>query len=118
MNDMEYITQKLTELGWEDYYDEFYSKDGRFKADIFCDINDHYTVKIALLCIFDRWANSGVRVQFANKERVVSFFEKDEYMSVAFSEVTDIIKENISDSKTKGFLYKLIDMSAKWFNEV
>lgn len=118
MNDMEYITQKLTELGWEDYYDEFYSKDGRFKADIFCDIDGHYTVKIALLCIFDRWANSGVRVQFASKEKVMDFFETDKYMSVAFREVTDIIRENISDPKTKDFLYELIDKSAKWFNEV
>lgn len=118
MNDMEYITQKLTELGWEDYYGEFYSKDGKFKADILCDINDHYTVKIALLCIFDRWANSGVRVQFASKEKVMDFFETDKYMSAAFSEVTNIIKENISDPKTKEFLYRLIDMSAKWFDEV
>lgn len=103
MNDMEYITQKLTELGWEDYSGEFYSKDGRFKADIFCNIDGRYMVSVALLCIFDRWANSGVNVQFASKEKVVDFFETDKYMSAAFSEVTDIIKGNISDPETKEF---------------
>lgn len=116
MNDMEYITQKLTELGWEDYYGEFYSKDGRFKADILCNIDGHYEVRVALLCIFDRWANSGVEVKFTEKEDVISFFGKDEYMPIAFSEVTDIIKNNISDPETKEFLYKLIDMSAQWFD--
>ena len=119
MNDMEYITQKLTELGWKNYSGEFHSKDGRFKADIDYYNDDHYyEVRVALVGIFDRWANSGVEVKFASKERVISFFEKDEYMSVAFSEVTNIIRENISDSKTKDFLYELIDKSAKWFNEV
>lgn len=119
MNDMKYIKQKLTELGWKDYSGEFYSEDGRFKTDIDYNNDDHcYEVRVALVDIFDRWTNSGVEVKFTEKEDVISFFEKDEYMSVAFSEVTDIIKENISDSNTKGFLYKLIDMSAKWFNEV
>lgn len=115
---MEEIVQKLIDLGWEDCNGEFFSKDGRFKADIFCDINDHYTVKIALLCIFDRWANSGVQRTFDSKEKIINFFENKTYMTVAYEEALHLIGENLADYPSAvELMEKIIDMSIDWFHE-
>lgn len=121
MNDMEYITQKLTELGWEDYYGEFYSKDGKFKADILCNINGHYEVRVALVGIFDRWANSGVERIFDSKERAIHFFKNKMYMAAAYEEALSLIEENLADypsASTIKLMNKIIDMSIDWFHEV
>lgn len=122
MNDMEYITQKLIELGWEDYYGEFYSKDGRFKADIIyyenCDI---YYVRVALVGIFDRWANSGTQRSFDSKKKVIHFFENKIYMTAAYEEALSLIEENLADYPSASaieLMNKIIDMSIDWFHEV
>lgn len=120
MNDMEYIVQKLIDLGWEDCNGEFFSNDGRFKADI-TENHDIYIVRVALVGIFDRWVNSGVERIFDSKENAIHFFKNKMYMAAAYEEALSLIEENLADYPSTSIIKlmnKIIDMSIDWFHEV
>lgn len=79
--------------------------------------NNKYMIRNAILCHFDRWANSGNEFYVDTEEEVIKYFS-DNTMCIkdAISELAEAIIEdcgfkddNTNISKTIDFMYSLIE---------
>lgn len=116
--DINYITKELTNLGWDYKDNQFYSDDRRFIADVYYDKDDDvYIIDIALLRLFDRWANSGKRISFKSINEVIKFFKSGKYITYAFKEALDIIEDYLSGDSARVLMNAIIDRATVWINK-
>lgn len=127
------ITDWLIETGWKcntfGNVTEFFSPDERFIARVYIsnytksDIcSPEFIVEVAMLCTFNRWADSGVMTQYSTDEEVIEFF-KGEYKISAFEETLSLLRDEIGNdfklsSKSDKLLDTMIASVDDWFNSV
>lgn len=130
VEDLKYITKQLIDNGWDGWSDlgsgEFVSPDSNFKVDVTYDCtNESFIVKVAMLCTFDRWANSGICKYFNTKEDVLKFLD-GEYIVEAFSEIVELMSSNIEfnengkyalNERTYTLVNNMIGMIDDWFHD-
>lgn len=119
MNKLNEIFIELANNGWEVLDDELFSNDYKFKADIFYNQKGWYEIRVALLSIFDRWANSGKEIKLYSYDEVIDFFKNKRYMIIAFGEVLDIIEHDLREQSedrcsAETLMNFITDSAIKW----
>lgn len=76
---------------------------------------DYYLLRIAILCYFDRWANSGFEFKFKTEDEVIKYLSSNDCIADAMKEmIFDIVQDckwnnNYSKlNKTIDFLYDMV----------
>lgn len=85
-----------------DYYDD-YLKITVIKTE-FC-----YLVRIAILCYFDRWANSGFEFEFKTEDDVINYLKSPNCIADAMQEMIFDIVEDCKWNNDYSKLNKTID---------
>lgn len=76
---------------------------------------DYYLLRIAILCYFDRWANSGFDFKFKTEEDLINYLKRPDCIADAMKEmIFDIVEDCEWDNdyskldKTIDFLYNMV----------
>lgn len=120
------ITSWLIDNGWVDvsYGDrtDFLSSDMKFKTRIYIvkKPNPEFKVDVAMLCTFDRWANSGIITRYSTCNEVIEFF-KGEYKISAFEETLSLLRDEIEqdfmlNSEADKLLDTMMTSIGDWFH--
>ncbi len=71
---------------------------------------DYYLLRIAILCYFDRWANSGFDFKFKTEEDLINYLKSPNCIADAMKEMIFDIVEDCKWNKDYSNLDKVIDL--------
>lgn len=107
---MDKIRKSLMELGYEFWDDEAIDGMSKYLRILVLKNKEQYLVRNAIMCFFDRWANSGVEHMFETEDEVIKYFtDPTKCLAEAVEELIISIIESAEWDKDYSKVDKMID---------
>ena len=122
------ITEYLLSNRWIDCDCGYYiSSDYNFKISLTYNFKcNKYSVRVAILPIFDSWSNSGTSVQFDTQEEVIEYL-KGACLIDAFKEIRKMLENGLIQNNKEfdkdayedsyNLSSRIIEVVSEWFDE-
>ena len=122
------ITEYLLSNRWIDCDCDYYiSNDYNFKISLTYNSEcNKYSVRVAILPIFDRWSNSGTSAQFNTQKEVIEYL-KGAFIIDAFKEVRKMLENGLIQNNKEfdkdayedsyNLSSRIIEVVSEWFDE-